>query len=243
LVYRFIKRTSILFAAALLPTLVLATDYNLGKLARSNKIELFNRALDQTKSGAPEAMFLNSAEDYGLAWITTDTASSSESRSRSALWVTGVEFSNGTIELELKGRDQPGQSFVGIAFHGQNNKTFDAVYLRPFNFQAAEAEHRSHSIQYVSLPEHDWSNLRKNHPGKYEAALNPAPMPESWVKLRLVVEGKRVSAFVNGAAKPSLTVELLKERHEGKVGLWVGNGSDGWFRNLTITPAAKRAGR
>lgn len=226
MLYGLMNKTPRLLVATLaLSTLAFAADYNLGSLAKSNAIEVFNRTLDQTRAGTPGVVFLNAADDYGLAWIT------------------GVEFSQGTIELEVKGRNRPGQSFVGIAFHGQDNKIFDAVYLRPFNFQAAETEHRSHSIQYISMPGHDWSDLRKNHPGEYEAALNPAPMPESWVKLRLVVEGKKISAFVNGADKPALKVELLNQRHEGKLGLWVGNGSDGWFRNLTITPAAKRTGR
>ncbi len=216
------RKTSILLATtALLSTLVFAAEYNLGKLAKSNKIELFNRTLDQMKAGKPEVVFLNSAEDYGLAWIT------------------GVEFSDGVIELEVKGRNQPGQSFVGIAFHGQDNKTFDAVYLRPFNFQAAEADHRSHSIQYISLPKYDWSDLRKNYPGKYESALSPAPGAESWVRLKLVIKGKSVSAFVNGADKPALSIELLDDRHNGRLGLWVGNGSNGWFRNLKITPPVR----
>ncbi len=215
-------KKSILFAAAaLLPTLAFATDYNLGELARSHKIEVVNRTLDQTKADAPEVVFLNSAANYGLAWIT------------------GVDFSNGTIELEIKGRNVSGQSFVGIAFHCQDNKTFDAVYLRPFNYQAAEAEHRNHSIQYISLPKYDWSDLRKNYPGKYESALIPAPAPESWVKLKLVIENKGVSAFVNGADKPALSVELLNNRHKGKLALWVGNGSDGSSKNLRISPAAK----
>ncbi len=216
------KKTFILFtAAAILPMLAFAADYNLGKLAGSGRIEAFNRTLDRTKAGAPDIVYLNSADNYGLAWIT------------------GVEFSKGTVELELKGRNQPGQSFVGIAFHGQDNTTFDAVYLRPFNFGVAEAEHRSHSVQYISLPKYDWSDLRKSYPGKYESALAPAPTPESWVKLKLVLEGRKVSAFVNGADQPALSIELLSDRHTGKLGLWVGNGSDGWFRNLTVTPAAK----
>jgi hypothetical protein len=166
-------------------------------------------------------VFLNAAANDGLAWIA------------------GVEFSEGTIELEVKGRNQPGQSFVGIAFYGQDNRTFDAVYLRPFNFQAAEEIRRSHSIQYISLPGHDWSDLRNNQPGKYESAITPAPAPESWVKVKLVLQGKSVSAFVNGSDKPALTVELLNDRLKGKVGLWVGNGSDGWFRNLKVTPSTK----
>ncbi len=216
------KTTSLLFAAAvLMPTLASAADYNLGELAKANKIEVFKRKIDQTKSGSSEAVFLNAAPNDGLAWIT------------------GVELSEGTIELEIKGKNEQGRSFVGIAFHGQDDRVFDAVYLRPFNFQATEPERRSHAIQYISIPEHDWSELRKSHPGKYEFAITPAPEPESWVKLKLVIKGKKVTAFVNGSDKPALTVELLNERLKGKVGLWVGNGSDGWFRNLKVIPETK----
>ena len=180
---------------------------------------MFNRMIERTKTGPPESVFINAASGDGLAWIND------------------LEFSEGTIELEIKGKDQSGQSFVGIAFHGVDNKTFDVVYLRPFNFQAAERS--SHSIQYISMPGHDWSELRGSHAGKYESAIKPAPAPESWVSLKLVVEKKTVSAFVNGSDKPALTVELLNDRLKGKVGLWVGNGSDGWFRKLKITPGTK----
>ncbi len=216
------KPTSILFAAAaLFSTPAFAADYNLGELAKANRIEMFNRTLDQAKADSPQAVFLNVAPDDGLAWIT------------------GVEFSEGIIELEVKGKNQTGRSFVGIAFHGQDNRVFDAVYLRPFNFQAAEQERRSHAIQYVSMPGHDWSELRNSHPGRYEFGITPAPDPDSWVKLKLVVKGKNVAAYVNGADKPALTVEVLNDRLKGKVGLWVGNGSDGGFRNLKVIPETK----
>src|SRR5438034_5010771 len=179
------RPASILFAAAvLIPTPASATDHNLGELAKANKIEVCNRTLDQTKADSPQSVFLNAAPDDGLAWIT------------------GVELSEGTIELEIRGKNQPGRSFVGIAFHGQDNRIFDAVYLRPFNFQSAEQERRSHSIQYVSMPGHDWSQLRSSHPGKYEFAITPAPDPDSWVRLKLVIKGKNVAAFVNGADAP-----------------------------------------
>lgn len=214
----------ILFAAIRLSSaLAFSADYDLGKIARASKMDFVNRALDQAKAGDSESVYLKSADDYGLAWLTD------------------VKFSEGTIELEVKGKDQPGKSFVGVAFHGQDNAVFDAVYLRPFNFQTEVAEHRSHAIQYVSLPQHDWSELRKSYPGKYESALTPAPAPGSWVRLRLTVAGRNVSAYVNGQTKPALSVELLNDRHTGKLGLWVGNGSDGWFRNLKVTPAGKSA--
>src|SRR5437762_4337359 len=216
------KATCMLFAAAvLMPALVSAADYDLGELAKANKIEVFNRTLDQTKADSPQTVFLNAAPGDGLAWIA------------------GVEFSEGTIEVEIKGKNEQGRSFVGIAFHGQDNRVFDAVYLRPFNFQAAEPERRSHSTQYISMPGHDWSELRKSYPGKYEFAITPAPDPDSWVRLKLVVKGKNVAAFVDGSDKAALTVELLNERLKGKVGLWLGNGSDGWFRNLKVIPETK----
>lgn len=208
---------SLLFVAIfLIVTPAGAADYNLGELAKAGKIELFNRTLDPAKAGSEEAVFLTAAANDGLAWVG------------------GVSFSEGTIELEIKGKDQRGQSFVGIAFHGQDNNTFDGVYLRPFNFQGAP-EQRSHSIQYIAMPEHDWSSLRTNHPGKYEAAITPAPDPDAWVRLRLEIKGQNVSAFVNDASTPTLTVELLNDRRKGKIGLWVGNGSDGWFRNLKVS--------
>src|SRR6266487_4740152 len=91
------KTTCILFAAAvLMATLASAADHNLAELAKANKIEVFNRAIDQTKADSPQAVFLNAAPDDGLAWIG------------------GVEFSEGTIELEIKGKNEQGRSFVGI---------------------------------------------------------------------------------------------------------------------------------
>jgi hypothetical protein len=44
---------------------------------------------------------------------------------------------------------------------------------------------------------------------------------------------------MNGSEVAALKVELLNDRLKGKVGLWVGNGSDGWFRNLKVIPASK----
>lgn len=216
------KRTFGLVALALLlPTLAHAADYNLGELAKANKIELFNRSLNDQKMDSPEAIFLSAASGDGIAWIQS------------------VELSEGTIEVEIKGKNDPGRSFVGIAFHGKDDRVFDAVYLRPFNFQSAEQERRSHSIQYISMPEYDWKKLRDDNPGKYEFAITPPPDPNSWVKLKLVVTGKKVAAFVNGSDRPSLTVELLNNRLKGKVGLWAGNGSEGGFRNFKIIPTAK----
>ena len=67
---KLMKSRSNLFALALLlPTLAFPADYNLGELAKAKAIEPFNRTLDPTKAGSPEAVFLNAAANDGLAWI------------------------------------------------------------------------------------------------------------------------------------------------------------------------------
>ena len=90
-------------------------------------------------------------------------------------------------------------------------------------------------MQYIAHPAYPWNVLREQHPGKYEAALDPAPDPEGWVHLRLVLDGRTVSAYVDGAEAPVLVVERLGQSARGRVGLWVGNGSEGDFANLRIT--------
>jgi hypothetical protein len=73
-------------------------------------------------------------------------------------------------------------------------------------------------------------------PGRYEAALDPAPDPEARVHLSVEVTGSSVRVYVNDAAEPALVVERLGDLGRGKVGLWVGNNAEGDFSNLRITP-------
>ncbi len=147
----------------------------------------------------------------------------------------GVEFSDGIIDLDIKGKDVFQQSFVGVAFHGADNKTLDAVYFRPFNFQATDSARRIHAVQYVSHPDNTWFVLRQNYNGKYEKAIIPPPDPDKWFHVRIVIRYPQVSVYVNNSPDPSLVVDQLNERRSGKIGLWVGNNSDGDFANLKIT--------
>jgi hypothetical protein len=154
-------------------------------------------------------------------------------------WWPDIQFGDGTIELDLRGKDVPQQSFVGVAFHGDDEKGFDAVYFRPFNFRAATEIGRSHSVQYVSHPAHTWDRLRKEHPGQYEAAITPPPDPNAWFHVRVEVAHPTVRVFVEEMAAPVLEVQQLSDRKTGWVGVWVGNGSDGSFANLVITPSSR----
>ena len=150
----------------------------------------------------------------------------------------GVQLGDGVIEVDLRGKDVPQQSFLGIAFHVVDWTTYDAVYFRPFNFRAATEEQRSHSVQYISHPANTWQKLRAERPGQFEKAVDPPPDPNGWFHARIVVANGKVEVYVNGAATPSLVVDDLGEAKSGGVALWAGNGSDGAFANLTITPTA-----
>lgn len=151
-----------------------------------------------------------------------------------AIWLKNYSFSNGRIDVDVKGKNLQGQSFVGIAFHLIDGKTFDAVYFRPFNF--FNPERNTHSVQYISMPDHPWQQLRQDFPGKYESKIANPPNPDDWFHVTLEITYPKISVFVNHAKKPSLVVEQLSTNKTGSVGLWVGYMSEGRFKHLKITP-------
>ena len=189
---------------------------NLDNVAEGRDGEISNRTASAVdKEGQPAIRFDDRAGD-GLA-----------------LW-PGVEFSDGSIEFDVRGKDILQKSFVGVAFHGLGD-AYDAVYFRPFNFRVGDPVRRNHAVQYVSNPTYTWERLRNEHPEEYEKPVAPAPDPNGWFHVRVVVEYPKVTVFVNNAAEPSLAVNQLSDRKAGWVGLWVGNGSGGEFAHFKIS--------
>ncbi len=154
-----------------------------------------------------------------------------------AAWLDGFEFENGTIEVMIRGKNNPGRSFVGVAFRGVDDETYDAVYFRPFNFVGDNDLSRSHMVQYVSHPEHTWSRLREEHTDVYENALVDPPDPDEFFRVRIVISKPEVRVYVGDDTVPSLVVNELTDRIGGRIGLWMGNTSDGSFAELVIRPA------
>lgn len=148
------------------------------------------------------------------------------------LWLKDFEFENGIIELDIKGKDVRGRSFVGIAFHGLDAEIFDGIYFRPFNFKSPER--KGHSVQYISHPKHTWNFLRTNFPEKYENPVQPVPEPNDWFHAKIVIDYPTVKVYVNGSSQPSLEVVQISDRKKGWIGFWAGNGSDGSYKNLVI---------
>ncbi|HTE31072.1 MAG TPA: hypothetical protein VK666_11910 [Chryseolinea sp.] len=149
-------------------------------------------------------------------------------------WIEGLDFSTGTIDIDLRGKDVVQKSFIGIAFHGVDTITHDVVYFRPFNFRSPDPVRKIHAVQYVSHPEFTWDRLREERNGVFEKGIDPPPLATDWFHAKIEVTTSEVIVYVNGSSTPSLRVKKLNERVNGKIGLW-NEALDGDFANLTIT--------
>jgi hypothetical protein len=161
----------------------------------------------------------------------------SEKEGNGVVWVEGTEFTQGTIEVDVRGRDVLQRSFIGIAFHRKDDNSYEVVYLRPFNFRATEPDRHQHAVQYIAVPDYDWPRLRKEFPEEFENPVDASVSPTDWVPLRVVVAGQRIQIYVGGVKAAALEARKLGSYERGAVGLWTGNNSDGDFANLRITAA------
>jgi hypothetical protein len=157
--------------------------------------------------------------------------------------VEGVAFGNGTIEAEIAGAPRAGagegaRGFVGIAFRVSDDlKTYDAFYLRPTNGRAEDQIRRNHSAQYISHPMWPWFRLRNETPKKYESYVDL--VPNAWTKVKIEVRGTQARLFVHDQPQPTLIVSDVKTgaAARGGVALWIDNGTEAHFRNLSVTAA------
>jgi hypothetical protein len=153
--------------------------------------------------------------------------------------VQGSEFQDGTIDIDVSGEPASGASagargFIGVAFRiGSTPDEYECFYLRPTNGRADDQLRRNHSTEYMSEPEFPWQRLRQETPGVYESYVDL--VAGAWTHLRIEVQGQSAKLFVNRPAEPSLIVNDLKHpAHAGRVALWIGDETDGYFRNLRI---------
>ena len=152
-----------------------------------------------------------------------------------------VQLANGVIEVDvaarINGKGAPDvRGFVGLAFHiDAKMETFEAVYLRMTNGSRNNpmppAPRNVFAVQYISYPDHYWRKLRQEHPNVYEKA---APVAiESWHKLRLEIAGGTAHAFVDGEKVLTIT-DLKFPNRNGRIGLWVDDGTAGHFSDLKV---------
>ena len=190
--------------------------FNLSKLHDQGALTYVNRSATVEIKENKNYIKISDQSGEGLVWLPTSS------------------FKNGEIEVDMQGKDVFQRSFIGIAFHGLNDSTYDAVYCRPFNFYAKDSIRKIHAIQYVSHPDFTWKKLREQRNGQFEKEISNAPDPNSWFKMKIKVEGNLAKVYINEATNPSLTVNKLNKRSNGKIGIFVGDNSDGNFSSIKL---------
>jgi hypothetical protein len=157
--------------------------------------------------------------------------------------VDGLEFTDGTIEVDLAGEPAAGaaggaRGFVGIAFRVQpDRKTYDCFYLRPTNGRSDDQERRNHTAQYISHPEHTWFALREKTPSRYESYVDISPA--TWIHVKIIVAGDKARLFINHQEQPTLIVNDVKSgaASKGAIALWFEGTTIAHYANLKIQPA------
>ncbi len=206
--------------------IILCTTFSTGwsqKLTpdANNKMDYttYNRSIEQVEEKDKVIVRLNEGSGAGVAWVKD------------------LEFSEGIIEFDARGRDVLQKSFIGIAFHGKDNETYETVYFRPFNFQAADPVRKIHAVQYSFEPNYGFQELRNTRKDEFESAIKPSGIQATeWFHVKVEVRGNKISVFANGQNEPCLDVTTLNPNTSNKkIGFWVGNNSNGDFANLKIS--------
>jgi hypothetical protein len=106
---------------------------------------------------------------------------------------------------------------------------YEYIYFRPF------CSGTENAIQYSAAgTDYNWSYLRENHPGVYEAEAN-LPLTD-WFHVKIEVKGTMAKVFVNDAKKPQLIVRDLKHgESRGSVGVYTYHKT-AYFANFKVTP-------
>ena len=190
-----------------------AITYNLVKLLRENMLETYSNQQTTVLDSTKQAISTNGID-----------------------WLKGVNFKDGTIDVDLRGKDVFLKSFLGIAFHARDTTTYEVIFFRPFRFHSTDLPTRKWSVQYMSMPEFDYAKLRKEHPGVYENEINLVPGAEDWFHATIVIKRDSITVYVNHSVTASLKIKKLSNLNDGKIGLWSSPGAlSGDFANLRIS--------
>lgn len=169
-----------------------------------------------------------------------ETPAGREKEAPTLVVLPATEMADGVIEVEVAGRPAPGappdsRGFIGVAFRvAPDTSRYECMYIRPTNGRAEDQLRRNRSTQYFSFPDFPWHRLRKENPGQYESYADL--VPGEWTRIRIEVAGEKARLYVNGAEQPTLLVNDLKlGKSRGAVGLWIGQGTEGYFTNLRVS--------
>jgi hypothetical protein len=142
--------------------------------------------------------------------------------SKGLFYARGVEFGNGTIEVDMA--PGPNGRFLGLAFRVQSEDQYEVIFFRPRSSGTSQA------IQYT--PGLLGANAWQIYTGEGYTAAASVPRSQ-WIHLKLAVSGRVAKLYLDHAEQPALVVPDLKlGDSRGSIGFW-GHMGDAYFANLT----------
>jgi hypothetical protein len=155
--------------------------------------------------------------------------------------IKDLNFKNGTVEVKVLSRllenaPQFARGFIGIAFRiDEDNSAYESIYLRPTNGRADDQLRRNHAVQYYAYPDFKFNVLRESSKGEFETYADIGL--DEWITMRIEFKDKKVVLFLNDNENPAFLVNEMKgSSKSGSIGLWVEIGTEGFFKDLKITP-------
>jgi hypothetical protein len=131
------------------------------------------------------------------------------------------QFGNGTVEYDVSAESGMGAAFI---FRAASKDSFEMFYLRP----RPNCQEAPDCVQYA--PQTHGALLWDLFP-QYQG---PAPLRSGqWNHVKLVISGKRMNIYINGANQPTLKIGRL-EGDTDQGGLML--AGPGFFADLTVHP-------
>lgn len=155
--------------------------------------------------------------------------------------LSDFSFHNGTIEVKMLSRllpDAPdfARGFIGIAFRiSEDDTSFESFYVRPTNGRIDDPVRKNRGVQYFSYPKYTFEFFRNlgisDFEGPADIGLN------EWITLKAVIKDATGTFYINDMENPVLVVEDMKlgKDNSGAIGLFVDIGTEGFFKDLTVT--------
>jgi hypothetical protein len=166
---------------------------------------------------------VNFVEYMGKPSIELKAGNYKEHIPSGAATLKDLTFHDGTIEYDVAATSDMGAGFI---FRSADKDNFEMFYLRP----RPKCEAAPDCVQYA--PQTHGVLLWDVFP-QYQG---PALLRQGdWNHVKLVVSGRRMNIFINGATEPTLKIGRLEgDSEEGSLML----AGPGIFANLTVEPGA-----
>lgn len=136
-----------------------------------------------------------------------------------------LNFKDGTIEMDIASPNGK-NGFVGFAFRIKDAHHYETLYFRPGSSGTINA------VQYMpeKKSEFNWWDYEAD---KYQSKTT-LPLT-AWFHVKAIVKGQEIAVFINNQPKPVMVYKNLDSTLKtGSVGFWLGNCSEGAYKNLVV---------